>query len=279
MGDKTLLSIIYHDIFDYPLTARELIKWETNINQKLKILPAGGHGKSQNINYKDGYYFLRGRGELVAMRLNRNKIAKRKMTIAKSAARIIGLIPTIRFVGVTGALAMENTTEASDIDLLLITSADTLWLTRPFVYLLLGLSGFKIRHFGEPNEKDRLCLNMWLDEDSLVWPVKLRSIYSAHEFGQLLPLVNKNNTYEHLMYKNKWLKDYWPNTTKVYSTERIVHRGNTMLRFMNKIAFWIQKRYMLGKITRETITESKAIFHPIDWSSKVDEIITVALQR
>lgn len=42
-----------------------------------------------------------------------------------------------------------------------------------------------------------------------------------------------------------------------------------ILKFLNKLAFWLQKRHMAGKITREVVTEGKAIFHPVDWSLKV----------
>jgi hypothetical protein len=30
---------------------------------------------------------------------------------------------------------------------------------------------------------------------------------------------------------------------------------------------------MAGKITREVVTEGKAIFHPIDWNSKINSML------
>ncbi|MGD0523088.1 MAG: hypothetical protein ABSA43_00800 [Candidatus Microgenomates bacterium] len=268
MSDKKILTIVYHDIFDFPLTTSELEKWKAD--DKLAI-PAG----RQKIENKSGFYFLKGREELIGERLEKEKIAKKKMKIARRSARILGLIPSIRLVGVTGALAMANTEERSDIDLMLVTSADTLWLTRLISYALLSLTGFKIRRPGGINEKDKLCLNMWLDEDSLTWPVKERSLYSAHELGQLVPLVTKNNLYEYLMWENGWLKDYWPNIKIVNSAKRIARSKNKILKFFNQLAFWVQKRYMTGKITREVVTESKAIFHPVDWNHKIQ----LALQK
>ncbi len=35
LGKKELISIIYHDIFDYPLTIFELIKWSAGNKVKL----------------------------------------------------------------------------------------------------------------------------------------------------------------------------------------------------------------------------------------------------
>jgi len=202
MHAESIYSIIYHDIFDFPLTKEELVRWSSKLkieNSKLKIENQGG------------YYFLTGRADLVTKRVNRKKIFVRKMAIARKAAKVLELLPTIRMVAVTGALAMANAAEGTDIDLLLITHPGTLWLTRLIVFGLLSISGFKLRRFGDSNQKDKLCLNMWLTTGYLVWPVRDRNIYSAHEIGQIVPLVNKNKTYELFLSDNRWIKNYWPN--------------------------------------------------------------------
>lgn len=206
MNDQKLLTVLYHNIFEYPLTANELIKWE--VSRKFPVSPTSPRLRGAS---KNGYYFLKGREKLIKIRQQREKIAKRKMVIARKASVVLKIIPSIKLVGVTGALAMGNTKRESDIDLMIVTSIDTLWLTRLVAYAVLALAGLKIRRAGETDEKDKLCLNMWLDEANLIWPAKDRNMYSAHEFGQLMPLVNKNHTYEHLMQKNIWIKDYWPN--------------------------------------------------------------------
>jgi len=263
MDDKSLLSIIYHDIFDFPLTQAELIKWETGSKFEIRNLKF-------EIENKRGYFFLKGRENLISKRLIRRRGAKRKMEIARKAARVLGLIPTIKLVGVTGALAMENAREESDIDFLIITSSDSLWLTRLLVFIVLKLTGFKLRRYGDKNEKDKLCLNMWLEDNDLVWLKKDRNIYSAHELGQLLPLVNKKDAYEYFLAKNKWVKDYWPNAVIVHRTYNLpAGRHGIVLRFFNKLAFRIQKQHMQGKITREIVTEHKAIFHPVNRTRKV----------
>ncbi len=90
-----LLSIYYHDIFDYPLTQDELIKWGLNLSiangkklSKEKIIRTG-------INIKGGHFYLSGRKEIVVKRLMRGQSSKRKMAIAKGAARVLSSIPTI----------------------------------------------------------------------------------------------------------------------------------------------------------------------------------------
>jgi hypothetical protein len=117
---------------------------------------------------------------------------------------------------------------------------------------------------------------MWLDESDLEWPKKDRNLYTAHEIAQIVPLVNKNKTYEKLLFQNKWILNFWPNATKVYSTEYVEHsKSNPICRFINNLAYWIQKQHMQSKITSEIVTKNKAIFHPMDWSSK----IKLALQK
>jgi len=42
-----------------------------------------------------------------------------------------------------------------------------------------------------------------------------------------------------------------------------------IIKTLNLIAYWLQKHYMRGKITREIVELERAIFHPVDWSLKV----------
>ena len=99
-------------------------------------------------------------------------IHKKKLIIARKATNLIAKIPTVKFVGITGALAMNNAGRNSDIDLMIITKNGCLWTTRLISYLLTWLFGFKTRRPKNRLEKDKLCLNMWLDESSLVWDKK-----------------------------------------------------------------------------------------------------------
>ena len=38
---------------------------------------------------------------------------------------------------------------------------------------------------------------------------------------------------------------------------------------VEKNCYWIQKKYMEKKITREIITKTRALFHPQDWGKVV----------
>lgn len=242
-------SVKYHNIFDYKLSKDEAVKWQ---HKSQKVAVSGKRTKSQ---------------------IQRAKYSQRKLIIAKKAARVISIIPSVLFVGVTGSLAMMNANKNSDIDLLIITKKNTLWTTRALVYFVLRTTHFVLRKPQDKNERDALCLNLWLDETSLIWQKKQRNIYTAHEIAQIVPLANKENIYERFLYLNKWILDYWPNAVAVQSTKRLHHTVGIVQKklrtkyyvlstFIEKIAYLIQYIYMKSKITNEVITPTRALFHP-----------------
>lgn len=267
LKSSEISSLIYHDIFDYPLTSSELKKW--------RAIPIVDFKKKVTVLKKNGFYFLKGKEELLYKRIEREKYSKEKLTIAKKAASILAKIPTINLIALTGALAMNNATKSSDIDLMIITKNNTLWTTRLVSYLLINICGFKVRKPKDSYQEDKLCLNMWLDEEDLVWKSENRNIYSSHEIAQIVPLVNKNNTYEKLLNKNSWILNYWPNAVKLNKNLKFkkVMSSKTYF-FIEKLAFKLQYFYMKNKISREVITSTQAIFHPNDWSGIVISKLT-----
>ena len=261
LGKKELISIIYHDIFDYPLTVFELIKW--NAGNKVKL------SKTQEVKVvgKRGYLFIKDKEGIILKRFMRRRISTRKMAMAKRAAKILSFIPTIKMVAVTGALAMENANEEADIDLMIITSKGTLWTTRLFTLLLLGVLRIPRRKYGDRNQKDKLCLNIWLDENNLAW--RKRNIFTAHEIAQIKPLVNKKEAYEKFISKNKWIADYWPNAVKIQSYSRQTDIRPSLLTIFEPLTRKFQLWYMRDKVTREVVTPTRALFHPVDWGDVV----------
>ncbi|RLC31215.1 hypothetical protein DRH13_03345 [Candidatus Woesebacteria bacterium] len=265
LGEKEISSLIYHDIFDYPLTPLELIKWTAGKGIKFKDL------ENIKISTKNGFLFLNGKEGSTLKRLMRKRISKRKLEKAKKAAKVLSFLPTVKMVAVTGALAMNNANEDSDIDFLMITKKGSLWTTRLLAMGLLKIFRIPRRKYGERSTKDKLCLNIWLDESDLTWSKSSRDIYTSHEISQIIPLVNKDQSYERFLSKNTWIADYWPNATsakvgKEKKRSKTKKRG-FVIRFTEPLTRRAQYWYMRDKITRETITPTRALFHPVDWAS------------
>jgi predicted nucleotidyltransferase len=267
IAPSTLASIVYHNVFDFPLTSGELIRWEVS-EKYLKPfhLP-------KDVNYQKGYYFIKGREGLLLKRALRKRIFPHKYNIALNAAKLLSKIKWIKGVFLTGSIAMENGDINSDIDIMVVVESGRLWTSRILSYILLYARGLKGRRYASGKEKDRLCLNMWLDESNLAWPEKDRNIFTAHEMLQVKPLLNKDNVFEKLLKENNWAKSFWPNA---YSLKGEYKRNKKKpISGSEKLFYELQKKYMKGKITIETVSLRRAIFHPtVLWPPIAHELKT-----
>jgi predicted nucleotidyltransferase len=268
MNEFEKSSVLYHDIFDYPPTKKELVKWKCGTSIK-------GITSITGITSKKGYYFLNEREDIIQKRLQNKKTSVRKIEIAKRVSKILSKIPSVEMVAVTGSLAMENSSEESDIDLMIITKEGTLWTTRLISYLVNWLIGVKTRRPDDKNQKDKLCFNMWLDESDLVWKKMDRNLYTAHEIAQIVPLINKDKIYEKFLFLNKWILNFWPHAVRIENlqskTMKLLKTKNSRVRMdlLENIFYKIQLNYMKSKITREVVTPTRALFHPQDWGKVV----------
>ena len=259
------VAIFYHDIFDYPLMLEDLDKWKAGKNFMI-------HDSRFTIQEGKGYFFIKGKADLISKRIEREKASQKKLRIAERASKIISFIPTVKMVAVTGSLAMMNSGKNRDIDLMIVTRKRALWTTRLFVYLLIWLFGIGLRRPNNKQEKDRLCINIWLDESDIAWSKPDRNLYTAHEIAQIVSLVNKDETYEKFLWKNKWILEFWPQSVKIQKQEAGIRNHvseNPLFMVVEKLAFKIQYLYMKNKISRETITPTRALFHPHDWGKTV----------
>jgi len=277
LGTSETASILYHDIFDYPLKVKEIIRWRVG-KKGLSLFK-----KTKEVLNKDGLYCLKDKESFLYKRTLRERISNRKTEIAKKNASLLAKLPTVKGVFITGALAMNNAKEESDIDLMIITKRNRLWLTRLTSYLVLRMMNYAVRKPNDKDQKDKLCLNIWLDESALSWGKKDRNIYSAHEIAQVVPIVDKENVHQRFLQKNRWILDYWPSAVRLSSMQYVVRSMQksilhstfyVLLSWFNKLAFKLQYLYMKPKITREVVTLHKAIFHPRNWGKEINELLS-----
>ena len=141
-------------------------------------------------------------------------------------------------------------------------------MTRLMTYLVLRSTNHTVRKPNDKVQKDKLCLNMWFDESDMTW--RDRNLYAAHEIAQIVPLVNKDKTYEKFLWKNRWILNFWPNAVRIKPIKKLPpNRRSLIAGLVEKLAYQIQFLYMRKKITREVITKARAIFHPQDWGKFV----------
>ena len=262
LTSENIFSLIYHNLFEYPLTTLELIKWRPGKEfNKLKIQKIG-------YGYLNGFFYVKSNKGLIFSRVVRKRNSLKKIKIAREVSKFLKRIPFVKLVAITGSLSMFNAKDSSDIDLMVVTRKGRLWTTRFLSIILLILYGFNVRRWGDKNEKNKICINMWLDETNLTWPKKERNFYTAHEIAQLMPLFDKQNTYQNILNNNLWIKEYWPNSVKIEKNKRHYKyiRPNKLESLIERLFYKSQRFYMNNKRTREVISSNKAIFHPIDRS-------------
>lgn len=268
-------ALCYSDVFDYPLTADEVWRGmiecsNATMKQCHKILT-----RSKLIKEKDGFYFINWRKNIVDIRKVRQKIAPEKLIIAKRTARIISLIPTVRFVGLSGALAVKNADENDDIDFFIATTPGLVWTTRFFVTVLLDLLMVR-RHPGDLDVKNKICPNMFISVDYLTIPKRERDLYSAHEVVQLMPLSDKNNIYQKFISDNDWVEKFLPNACRSIKYQVSSIRYGKIYKilinlflpleiFLMNLQLW----YMRSRRTREVVSRNAIRFHPRDVHDRV----------
>ena len=244
LNPDNIFSLIYHHFFEYPLTRLELIKWQPGKKvEKLKV-PKVKYG------YTNGYFYLKIAKGLVSSRILRKRNSLKKIQIARKVSRILKKIAFVKMVAITGSLSMFNAKDIADVDLMVITRKGRLWTTRLLSIVLLTLYGIKIRRWGDKNEKNKICINIWIDESSLTWAKNDRNFYTAHEIAQIIPLFDRGEIYQTFLSKNSWLKEYWPNSVKIEKIKkyRKYKKPNVVEETIEKLSFNFQKFYMKKKI-------------------------------
>ena len=267
LTSENLFSLIYHHYFEYPLTTLELIKWQPG-----KKVSEFNIFNNVNYDYVNGFYFLKSNKALISSKILRKRNSIKKLQIAREVAKQLKRIPFVKLVAVTGSLSMFNAKRESDIDLMVVTRKGRLWTTRFLSLLYLIINGFALRRWGDKNEENKICINMWIDETNLTWPKGNRNFYTAHEIAQIIPLFDRDKTYQLFLSKNEWLKEYWPNSIKIKKNKKNKKytKTNVFEKTFETFIFNLQKFYMKNKRTREVVNSKIAIFHPIDRSKEVN---------
>ena len=278
-----LKTLAYADVFDYPLNEKEIYRFLISKFQIPCLAGRQANSKFQkeltalsaNICRKEGFYFLKGRQKIVEIRKKREKWSREKFKIARRVARWLQVIPWIKMVGITGALAMNNATKDDDVDILIITAKNRLWLTRLLVVILLEILGCRRRPSDLPANKqvnNKICLNMLLDEDHLTVPERERDLFTAHETCQLKPIYNKDDAYQKFIQANIWVKKFLANglDTKIpgyYDIKKKKRNSLSILmsqylNILEKVVYKIQLVYMKSRKTTEITEPGRVLFHP-----------------
>jgi predicted nucleotidyltransferase len=212
-NDYILKTITYGDIFDFPLRASEVQRFlispvkfsDEEVTANLNALCTKGV-----LEVEEDLYFLSNRRSIALERRRRKTISEDKLRRVKPIIKLVSLLPSVKMVGLTGDLAYGNGHFGSDVDLMVVTSVGRMWLTRLIIFFTLRILGLKMADNRDPSVT-KICINVWCDTDNLQIPENERDLVLASDITHLVPLSNKEGTYEKFISANLWLKDYFPN--------------------------------------------------------------------
>lgn len=194
-----LQSVLYFDIFKYPLKTEEI--WE-NCNVRMS---AADLESSLNELLTLGYvkqvkeYIMPHWADItnVERREKGNARAKEMMKEAYVRSAKAARLPFIKGLCVSGSLSKNYFDDNSDIDFFVITKANRLWICRSlFVIFYKCLPASKKKFY---------CLNYFISEADL--RIDDKNIFVATELAHLVPTFGYD-AYKQLVAANAWYKDW-----------------------------------------------------------------------
>jgi hypothetical protein len=195
-------TVAYADIFEYPVTMAEIHRYligcqcsfadVERIIQDI-LLP------QKSLETHEDLFFLPGRTALIELRRQRDVVAQQLWKQAIRYGRWMTHLPFVRMVAITGALASSNVEAKADLDYLIITAPDFLWLCRAFVLALIHLTA----PFGA-----RICPNYLLTTRELKFDDEI--LFTAQEFSRMVP-ISGYHVYQELRKENGWTTVFLPN--------------------------------------------------------------------
>lgn len=199
-----LRTVLYADVFDFPLTVEELHFYlvfdrqtsPAEVRHALSTSPA----LAVALRYDGQYVMLAARPTLAAQRAAREEASQHLWPLAERYGRWLARLPFVRMVAVTGALAVHNAASAQDdLDYFLLAEPGRVWLARAWAVLLVRLA--RLRGI-------KLCPNYVAASDAL--RQNRCDLFVAHEMVQMVPLYGLE-LYWMLRAANPWVKAHLPN--------------------------------------------------------------------
>lgn len=262
-------TLAYSAVFKYPLSYFQLTtylmsKKEYNylfFNKQLRRLL-----KSKHISVEKERFFTPG-NKPVSWH-NRAKVSHDTIEKTRQNLQVLGRIPWVKMVAITGSVAAYNGDKDSDVDIFIISQINRLWITRLFTYVFLKILNLYPKTDGETG---KICANLYMSEENLAWPKEKRSVYVAQDIVRMQPIFHKDNVYFRFMSANKWINDYMPNF-KIELNEKTKPwvKGNSYaVNILENLLMKVQIAYMKKHKTNEVTKRHLIHFNKNDNSTRI----------
>ena len=234
-------GVVYGDLFDCAVGLDEIVRYSRRASGRDDVAAVlGSPTVGRTVVRREDYVTLAGREELVERRKETRARARRLHRRAQRMGRLLGLVPFVRGLILTGSVAAEAAAEDADIDLLVIVAPSRL----AFVFLLLG-------GFSRLTRRRLYCANYYMSDDHL--EVDRRNLFIAREIVQAKPLDEGG---ERFFAINDWVLEFLPNASiskRSGGRRRVVGRlqGLFELPFGERFGRWCEA--VAGRVARRRI--------------------------
>jgi predicted nucleotidyltransferase len=275
-------TLAYSSLFHHPLTLDELSQRLIGVSHVDKKNVLQTLQKISQVIEQSHRFTVKGSEGDFQIRKKQEYLSRLKQSEVQSLVQLLRKFPSISSVYITGSLAMQNIQSINDdIDILIVTKPNQLWLVRLLVVITTRLLG-KYRLHGTKGEYG-WCFNLWLDQKHLVLPKEQRSVYTAYEIIQSVQVLGTQNE---LLSENEWVNEYI-NYSDIFD-QRKNYEARTkdqenvrdVLTFLDWVSWQLQWVYMKPKKTIERVGRGFAFFHPRNtkriivekWQQRLEEI-------
>lgn len=207
LQDAVLRTVIYSDLYNYPLTLDELRNDLLNVKIDLSEFESfmrNPNGLTGKVATKDRFVFLDGRSDLVKLRHDREEFTRKLIEKNLPSLKRIFNLPWVRTVALSGSSAFGNASEGDDIDLFVIVEPNRLWLVDLYNLFFVRILREKVLR------KPRIiCMNYLVDSVSMI--VKKREFFTAHQLVHLKPLYDEG-CWEYFIDANQWAWEFFPSS-------------------------------------------------------------------
>src|SRR3989344_6821464 len=260
-------TLSYSAVFSYPLSFHQLCTYlicSEKVKASVLKTELDKLVKQRKVRFGSNRYYL---SYIKPTNwYERANNTKRLLAENNYVFKILGHIPWIKLIGITGTIAANSVSKFDDIDVFIVTQSERVWITRFFVVLLLKVLG-KYRTDLVPEGK--VCPNIFMDESNLVWNEKAQNLYVAHEILKMIPVVNKDDIYFKFMKNNKWVFKYL-NRTYVYCGDYVPKkRRASLVDLLDSVLMKYQIWYMRKRKTNEVTSKDFIHFNRVDNTNRI----------
>ena len=230
--NNILKTLLYYDIFSHPLNSDEIFAFlpENSVSKDYvyDVLKTAAVETGSNFGEREGYYYVQPNETNVTKRKSKEAYSKKMWRAAWWITHLIKRFPFVRAVLVTGSLSKNSSDNKSDLDFMVITAKERLWIARTM--LMLFKKVFLL------NSKKYFCINYFITEDYL--EIEDKNFFTATEIAHIKATYN-STLMNKFIETNIWIKKHFPNYTlfdpALHSAGCKTHNSHSILQKISEI--------------------------------------------